>query len=105
MRKGWIYYADGSVVEKGTPEAIARARAAEPTGPFIAPDQGDFVSPIDGKTYSGRAGMREHCKIHNVVSNLELKGLPPATVNTEIPNQRPAIREALITTMKRKGLL
>lgn len=97
MRRGWIYYADGTVVEKGSGN---ERRASEPKGPAIIPDQGDFVSPIDGKTYSGRAGMREHCRIHNVVSNQELKGLPVATVQNQIPDQRVAIREAIIKAMK-----
>jgi hypothetical protein len=47
--------------------------------PVILPDMPDFVSPIDGKLYSGRAGMREHNKRHDVVSNLDLKGLPTLT--------------------------
>ena len=102
MRRGWIYYADGTVVEKGSGN---ERRASESKGPAIIPDQGDFVSPIDGKTYSGRAGMREHCKTHNVVWNEELKGLPIATVNTEVPDQRAAIRETVIKTMRQKGYL
>jgi hypothetical protein len=46
-------------------------------GPTILPDLPEFKSPIDGKTYSGRAGMRDHCARHNVVPTADLKGLPP----------------------------
>lgn len=45
---------------------------------FLA-DLPDFVSPIDGKLYSGRAGLREHNKRHDVVSNADLVGLPTLT--------------------------
>ena len=49
-------------------EALARARghAEEGRRVTIAPDLPDFVSPIDGKWYSGRAGLREHCAKHGV---------------------------------------
>jgi len=40
-------------------------------------DLPDFVSPIDGKVVSGRAGLRDHCARHSVVPTAELKGLPP----------------------------
>ena len=66
---------------------------------FIVPDVPDFVSPIDGTVVRGRAGIREHCRLHNVVQTAELKGLPPATtaqpwVHTK--EQRREIREQLI---------
>ena len=61
-------------------------------GPAILPDLPDFKSPIDGKTYSGRAGLREHCTIHNVVPTADLKGLPylSATGDTRSPDQKRA---------------
>jgi len=46
------------------------------SGPTIIPDIPDFVSPIDGKVVSGRAGLRDHCARHNIVPTAELKGLP-----------------------------
>jgi len=52
-------------------------------GATILPDLPDFVSPIDGKTYSGRAGMREHCKVHDVIPNADLKGLPTLTSQSD----------------------
>lgn len=101
MRKGWIYHADGTVSEKW----VHREGQPDSKGPYIAADEGEFVSPIDGKTYSGRAGMREHCRIHNVVNNRDLQGLPPATVNTPYVPDRQAIKSAIIESMKRKGYL
>jgi hypothetical protein len=61
--------------------------------PGILPDLPDFVSPIDGKTYSGRAGLRDHCARHDVVPTAELKGLPIGRPQQE--PDRAAIREAL----------
>lgn len=61
-------------------------------GVTILPDLPDFVSPIDGKTYSGRAGLREHCKRHDVVPTADLKGLPylTTTSDTRSPEQKRA---------------
>lgn len=63
---------------------------------LVMPDLGDFVSPIDGKIYSGRAGMREHCRIHDVVPTRELKGLPPKFSATAPTIDRAGIRQELI---------
>ena len=51
--------------------------------PAILPDLPDFVSPIDNKRYSGRAGMREHNKRHDVIPNADLKGLPTLTMQSD----------------------
>lgn len=53
----------------------------------------DFVSPIDGKHYSGRAGMREHNKRHDVVPNAELKGLPYLTVTSDTRDKQQIKRD------------
>lgn len=103
-RKGWVYLADGRVLEKGSPEHYEHL-AGQSNGVMIAPDLPEFVSPIDGKSYSGRAGMREHNKRHNVVSNSELKGLPPLTTHQEYKPNRAAIRGELINAARAKGLL
>ena len=58
-------------------------------------DLPDFVSPIDGTLVSGRAGMREHCRKHDVVPTADLAGLPPKLANTEYVPDRAAIREAV----------
>ena len=47
------------------------------SGIAIFTDLPDVVSPIDGTVIRGRAGMREHCKRHDVVPTADLKGLPP----------------------------
>ena len=65
---------------------------------MVSGDLPDFVSPIDGKTYSGRAGLREHCKVHRVVPNAELAGLPPLPMHRPYqPSQQE--REATKRTM------
>jgi len=72
---------NGVLYEKGTEPRRDDFR----TGPNVLPDLPDFVSPIDGRLYSGRRGLRDHCDRHNVVPNADLKGLPTLTVNS---NQR-----------------
>lgn len=57
------------------------------------PDLPDFVSPIDRKMYSGRAGLREHCKRHNVVPNEELKGLPYLKANSDMRDSQQIRRD------------
>lgn len=37
------------------------------------PDLPDFVSPIDGKVVHGRAGLREHNKLHKVTNPADFK--------------------------------
>ena len=74
-RQSWIYPSDGS---PPVPKADYHPRPRE-NGVMIVPDLPDFISPIDGLAYSGRAGLREHCKRHDVVPNAELKGLPVLT--------------------------
>jgi hypothetical protein len=102
MRRGWIYHADGTITEKGV---ATSENGGSPAGPYIAGDEGEFVSPIDGKTYSGRSGMREHNKRHGVVNNRDLQGLPYEQVSRDyVPDSR-AVKETLIRTMKQKGLL
>lgn len=103
-RKGWIYTSDGRVLEKGSQEHQEYLSASSPSF-MVAPDEGDFVSPIDQKVYSGRAGMREHNRIHNVVNNRDLVGLPILTTHRPPPVDRKAVRGAIVETMKRKGLL
>lgn len=64
--------------------------------PMVMPDLPEFVSPIDGRTYSGRAGMREHCRLHDVVPTRELAGLPPKYSATAPTVDRAGIRSELI---------
>lgn len=71
---------NGVLYEKGTEP---RDREVHGAGPTILGDLPDFVSPIDGKSYSGRTGLREHCRRHDVVPNAELKGLPTLMSNSD----------------------
>ena len=78
-RSRWIYI-NGEGIPADDYEALARARghsAESGASVRVMPDLPDFVSPIDGKRYSGRAGLREHCATHNVVPVADLAGLPP----------------------------
>lgn len=69
-RKSYVQI-DGVLYEKGTEPLDSRR-----SGPMVFGDLPDFVSPIDGKVVHGRSGMREHCKVHNVVPTQDLAGLP-----------------------------
>ena len=78
-RQTWVYPNDGS-----DPVLKENYRApATHSGVAILPDLPDFISPIDGRAYSGRAGLREHCLRHDVVPNAELKGLPVLTTTSD----------------------
>ena len=75
-RRSWIYTPDGRTIEKGTPGHDAYLGELYGDAPMVFGDEGNFVSPIDGKIYSGKAGMHEHNARHNVVNNRDLAGLP-----------------------------
>ena len=78
-RRSWVYI-DGVAYERGVdviPEQDSRKQV-------FSPDLPDFVSPIDGKAYNGRAGLREHNAKHNVVMTADLAGLPPKPFQREI---------------------
>jgi len=79
VRQAWIYPSDGS-----DPIRKEEYHAPVPSGGVtFLPDLPDFTSPIDGKRYSGRAGMREHNSRHDVVPTADLKGLPLLTANSD----------------------
>jgi len=73
--------------------------------PAILGDVPDFVSPIDGTLVSGRAGLREHCRRHDVVPTAELAGLPPKPfVNlTASPEHREQTRQTIADIINSKG--
>lgn len=83
---------NGKLYDKSLP--LPDEVASKQCATFI-PDIPDFVSPIDGTIVRGRAGMREHCKRHNVVPTNELKGLPPRPAVSQYVPDRAAIREQL----------
>ena len=77
-RKRWIQIGL-ELIDAEDYAALAKARGTQEgtkASFHIMPDLPDFVSPIDGKTYSGRTGMRDHCARHDVVPTADLKGLP-----------------------------
>jgi len=68
---------------------LAMDEKTTPVGVFrFVPDIDSFVSPIDGTVINGRAGLREHCKRHDVVPTQELAGLP-----TRMPEHKPSAKE------------
>lgn len=85
VRETWVFPSDGSPAYKRGEEP---PRSVGRTYPAFIPDMPDFVSPVDGKRYSGRAGMREHNKRNNTVSNLDLKGLPVLKTHGEMRSQQ-----------------
>ena len=87
-RKSWVYV--GSVAYERGVDDEALHKALHPRTTSVMPDLPDFVSPIDGKTYSGRAGLRDHCARHNVVPTADLAGLPPRPLVME---HKPTHRE------------
>lgn len=84
---------DGKLYERGVDQLPERHEARGNLG--IIPDCGDFVSPIDGKVYSGRAGLRDHCARHDVVPTADLAGLPLRTMNQQYAPDTAAIRSEL----------
>lgn len=80
-RQSWVYPSDGS-------EPYLKGSRPDPlvvtSGVAFLPDLPDFVSPIDGKSYNGRAGLREHNKRHDVVPNADLAGLPTLTSRSDV---------------------
>jgi len=101
---GWIYTPDGRRIEKGTSEHMEYL-GAKPMGPSVFGDEEVFRSPIDGKLYSGKTGMREHNRRHDVVNHRDLVGLPQDIRQAAPPPDRRAIRQAVIESAKRKGYL
>lgn len=95
-RRSWVYI-NGVAYERGVDVIPERPKG----GVMIAPDLPDFVSPVDGKTYSGRAGLREHCRTHDVVPTRDLAGLP--TVRPTIAPQ--GVKNDLVRAARERGLL
>ncbi len=88
IKESWIFPSDGSAPYlRG--ERPLRERGVS-SGVAFLPDLPDFVSPVDGKRYSGRAGMREHNLRNDVVPVEDLKGLPTLKTNSDMrsPDQR-----------------
>ena len=101
----YVYTPDGRSFLKGSPEYEAYLGEKYGQASYISPDEGDFVSPIDGKVYSGRAGMRAHNARHDVVNNRDLAGLPYRNFGQGVAPDRKQLRANIIESAKRKGHL
>ena len=89
-RSSWVYV-NGVAIPKGDYHA-----PETPSGVAFMPDLPDFISPVDGKHYSGRAGMREHNARNNVVPVADLAGLPTLMSNSDMrtPEQKKHMAES-----------
>lgn len=99
MRTRFVFGNDKKLYEEGKfPEGVEPLYKKRPVyghGPAIHGDFEPFVSPLDGKIVSGRKAYRQHCKDHDVVPTMELKGLPPKKAVEEYKPDRAAIKEEL----------
>lgn len=86
-------------VETGSPEHLDYLAGISRDRSNFIPDEGVFISPIDHKAYSGKAGMREHNARHNVINNRDLAGLPvgvdPKRAQAQTTRQRQERRQAI----------
>ena len=91
-RSTWVYPDVGEPYLKGSrpPQAEGKGYAT------VLSDLPDFVSPIDGRRYSGRAGLREHCVRHDVVPTADLAGLPTTRPVDQLTRQQKAERKERI---------
>lgn len=107
-RQSWIYTKEGVALLKGSPECDEYLARRDTKHPAVFGDEPDFVSPIDGRVYSGKAGMREHNARHDVVNNRDLKGLPVGFAGRApepSPSERREMRRAIEEAARRKGYL
>jgi len=95
-RKSYVQI-NGKLYDKSLPlpsEAVESSQHRH----MVAGDLPEFVSPVDGKLYSGRAGLREHNARNNVVLAADLAGLPPKTLHqdyTPTRQQREETRQTI----------
>lgn len=82
---------DHVIWDKTDPECPLNKDPSVEPGYSIMSDLPDFVSPIDGKAYSGRAGMREHNRKHGVVPTSDCQGLPLRPPQRDSKVEREAI--------------
>jgi hypothetical protein len=104
-----VYTPDGRTFMKGSPEYEAYL-GERYQYPAVFGDSEEFVSPIDGKLYSGRVAAREHNARHDVVNHRDLKGLPVG-INPQgkapVPStrERQELRQAIAEAARSKGYL
>lgn len=85
-RKSYIQL-NGVLYDKDEPlpESVSGLAGSGDRSHAVMGDIPDFVSPIDGSLVSGRAGLRDHCRRHDVVPTEELRGLPPKSAQYSAP--------------------
>ena len=97
-RKSYIQIG-GKLIDKST---LVHQDAS--SAPAILGDVPDFISPIDGTLVSGRAGMRDHCRRHDVVPTEELKGLPNKPFVIPTPqSHRDATKQVIAEIIDSRG--
>jgi hypothetical protein len=103
-RKRWIQIGL-ELIDAEDCEALAKARGAQEgtRAHFtVMSDLPDFVSPIDGRVYHGRTGMRDHNARHDVVPTADLKGLPTKIpVDQQSKDYKQARKERIIHEVNR----
>jgi hypothetical protein len=107
---GWVYCSDGRVIQKGTDEYAKYIGDQAGDAPLVFGDEGVFRSPIDGKLYSGKTGMKEHNARHDVINNRDLVGLPVGidpkrAMAPRSTRERQELRTAIYQSALRKGYL
>jgi len=68
---------------------------------FIQPDIPEFVSPIDGRSVRGRVQYRKHCRDHDVVPTMDLKGLPMKPLHNFDRKPDPELKRTIIEAVNR----
>jgi hypothetical protein len=90
IKETWVFpHNGGEPYRKGE-----RMPYEAPRGVTIMGDLPDFVSPVDGRAYSGRAGLREHNLRNNVVPVADLAGLPYLQTNSDTRSERERKQDA-----------
>lgn len=103
MTRATYVIRDGKLIEKHLAQPLGHIGGGSSNSPAVLGDIDDFRSPIDGSIVRGRAGIREHCKRHDVVPTAELKGLPTSlSFDVNSREQREARRENIARQLYRK---
>lgn len=89
IKETWVFPREG-----GDPYKKGDDSRSTRHGILVMGDLPDFVSSVDGKVYSGRAGMREHNLKHNVVPVADLQGLPHLQMNSDTRSSQERQRDA-----------
>lgn len=104
MRRTYVY-------DPTTKEMVDKSTYIDPQierGHMVFGDLPDLLSPIDGKVIHGRAGMRQHNKMHNVTFTEDFKDqwkrqAKERTAVFEGKNDKNQRREAIARSLERLG--